>query len=67
MAAEDTKPPAAANPYTQQYVVVKGDTLSKIAENFYGDPMLYPKIFEANRHILTDPDKIKPGQTLNIP
>lgn len=67
MAADNTKPPAADNPYTQQYVVVKGDTLSKIAETVYGDPMLYPKIFEANRHILSDPNKIKPGQKLNIP
>lgn len=55
------------NPYAQHYVVQKGDTLSKIAEEFYGDKMLYPKIFEANRDILTDPNKIKPGQKLRIP
>ncbi len=55
------------NPYTQHYVVQKGDTLSKIAREFYGDPMLYPKIFEANRDILKDPDRIKPGQKLRIP
>jgi len=68
------KPAAAApaaspadNPYAQHYVVQKGDTLSKIAEEFYGDKMLYPKIFEANRDILSDPNKIKPGQTLRIP
>ena len=60
MAAED-------NPYTQHYVVKKDDTLSKIAKELYGDPMLYPKIFEANRDILTDPDRIKPGQKLRIP
>ena len=45
----------------------KGDTLPKIAEEFYGDKMLYPKIFEANRDLLNDPDKIKPGQRLRIP
>jgi len=60
-------PKAAENPYAQHYVVQKGDSLSKIAEEFYGDKMLYPKIFEANRDILTDPDKIKPGQKLLIP
>jgi nucleoid-associated protein YgaU len=60
-------PKAEENPYAQHYVVQKGDTLSKIAEEFYGDKMLYPKIFEANRDILTDPNRIKPGQKLLIP
>lgn len=55
------------NPYAQYHVVEKGDTLSKIADQYYGDKMLYPKIFEANRDILTDPNKIKPGQKLLIP
>ena len=55
------------NPYAQYHVVQKGDTLSKIAEEYYGDKMLYPQIFEANRDLLTDPDKIKPGQRLLIP
>jgi nucleoid-associated protein YgaU len=64
---EPTGKPASENPYTQTYVVKKGDTLSKIAEEFYGDKMLYPKIFEANRDQLTDPNKIKPGQKLRIP
>jgi nucleoid-associated protein YgaU len=59
--------PPADDPYAQYYVVKKGDTLSKIAEEFYGDKMLYPKIFEANRDQLVDPDKIKPGQKLRIP
>ena len=52
---------------TQWHVVVKGDTLSKIAKKYYGDPSLYPQIFEANRDILTDPDKIQIGQKLRIP
>jgi nucleoid-associated protein YgaU len=55
------------NPYAQHHVVKKGDTLSKIAEEYYGDKMLYPKIFEANKDVLEDPDKIKPGQKLRIP
>jgi len=55
------------NPYAQYHVVQKGDTLSKIAEQYYGDKMLYPQIFDANKDVLTDPDKIKPGQRLLIP
>jgi nucleoid-associated protein YgaU len=51
----------------RMYTVVAGDSLSKIAKHFYGDPMKYPKIFEANRDQLSDPDKIKPGQALKIP
>ena len=49
------------------YTVVAGDTLSKIARQFYGDPKLYPRIFEANRDQLSDPDRIKVGQKLKIP
>jgi len=65
--AGDPTKAAAENPYTQHYVVQKGDTLSKIAREYYGDAMLYPKIFEANRDILSDPNRIKPGQRLRIP
>ena len=67
--AENEQGPGAPddNPYAQYHVVQKGDTLSKIAEQYYGDMMLYPKIFEANRDILSDPNKIKPGQRLRIP
>ena len=49
------------------YTVKSGDTLSKIAKDFYGDAMKYPVIFEANTPMLSDPDKIYPGQTLRIP
>jgi nucleoid-associated protein YgaU len=49
------------------YTVQRGDTLSKIAKAHYGDAMKYPVIFEANRPMLTDPDKIYPGQALRIP
>jgi nucleoid-associated protein YgaU len=63
----DDNTPAADNPYTQTYVVQSGDTLSKIAQKYYGDPSLYTQIFEANRDILKDPNKIFPGQKLKIP
>jgi nucleoid-associated protein YgaU len=47
--------------------VVSGDTLSKIAKEAYGDAMKYPVIFEANKPMLSDPDKIYVGQKLVIP
>jgi hypothetical protein len=49
------------------YTVAAGDSLSKIAKNFYGNANQYTKIFEANKDKLSDPDKIKPGQELVIP
>ena len=58
---------AAEQPQKQYYTVVKGDTLSKISKNFYGDFKLYNKIFEANRPMLKNPDLIYPGQMLVIP
>lgn len=64
---ESGSPPPKDNPYQQTYVVRKGDTLSKIANEYYGDARLYTKIFEANRDLLTDPNKIRPGQKLRIP
>ena len=57
--------PGAASART--YTVKAGDTLSKIAKEQLGDGSAYPKIFEANRDQLSDPDKIKPGQVLKIP
>jgi len=50
----------------QAYTVKGGDTLSKIAKQFYGSANAYPKIFEANKDQLSDPDKIKVGQVLKI-
>ncbi len=47
--------------------VRKGDTLSKISKDVYGDPMKYNTIFEANKPMLSHPDKIYPGQILRIP
>jgi nucleoid-associated protein YgaU len=49
------------------YTVKKGDTLSEIAQQHYGKASDFKKIFEANRDVLSDPDKIKPGQVLKLP
>jgi nucleoid-associated protein YgaU len=57
----------AEAPEAKYYTVVKGDSLSKIAKAQYGDAKKYPVIFEANKPMLTDPDKIYPGQVLRIP
>lgn len=51
----------------QFYQVKSGDNLSKIAKEVYGDANKYPLIFEANKPMLSHPDKIYPGQTLVIP
>ena len=51
----------------KMYTVVSGDSLSKIAKEFYGDGSKYPVIFEANKPMLKDPDLIYPGQVLRIP
>jgi nucleoid-associated protein YgaU len=54
-------------PEAQFHTVVSGDNLSKIAKHFYGDANKYPVIFEANKPMLSHPDKIYPGQLLRIP
>ena len=58
---------ASGGTQAKSYTVKAGDTLSKIAKAHYGDATQYPKIFEANRNQLKDPDKIFPGQVLVIP
>lgn len=58
---------AQAQPASQFYEVKPGDTLSKIAKQFYGEPNKYSAIFEANKPMLKDPDEIYPGQMLRIP
>jgi LysM repeat protein len=58
---------APAAPAPQTYTVQKGDTLSEIAQKFYGKASEYRRIFEANRDQLSDPDKIRVGQVLKVP
>ncbi len=54
-------------PEAQYHDVVSGDNLSKISKHYYGDPNKYMVIFEANKPMLSNPDKIYPGQKLRIP
>jgi nucleoid-associated protein YgaU len=54
-------------PEGQYYTVVSGDTLSKISKQYYGDANQYMKIFDANKPMLSNPDRIYPGQKLRIP
>ncbi len=49
------------------YTVRSGDSLSKIAQDVYGSPNEYNRIFEANQPMLSDPNRIYPGQVLRIP
>ena len=58
---------SSPSPESQMYVVVSGDNLSKISKQFYGTPNKYTQIFEANKPMLSHPDKIYPGQVLRIP
>ncbi len=60
-------PVSAAAAAAKTYTVKAGDTLGAIAKAQLGDAGAYMKIFDANKDLLTDPDKIKPGQVLKIP
>jgi nucleoid-associated protein YgaU len=64
---DSTLPAPASAAASQTYTVKSGDTLSKIAKQFYGDAGQYMKIFEANKDKLKDPDQIQVGQELKIP
>ena len=64
------QPQVAAEPAVaaaRTYTVKSGDTLSKIAKEFYGNANEYNKIFEANKDQLSSPDRINVGQELTIP
>jgi nucleoid-associated protein YgaU len=75
-ASKDEKVPDFSNvqggssstaPAVRIYVVVPGDSLSKIAKREYGSANDWTRIYEANRGLIKDPDKIFPGQKLEIP
>ena len=63
---KDDKKPEPEERY-EFYTIVKGDTLSGIAKNYYGKASDYMRIFEANRDLISNPDKIYPGQKIKIP
>ena len=67
MGVNDLMTVSAPADESQWHTVVSGDNLSKIAKAFYGDANKYPVIFEANKPMLSHPDKIYPGQMLRIP
>lgn len=64
---EDNIQPADTSDAADFHTVEKGDTLWAVATKAYGDGSKYMKIFEANKPMLSDPDKIYPGQVLRIP
>jgi nucleoid-associated protein YgaU len=64
--ADNLKAPAATGK-VEYYVIKSGDTLSGIAAKYYGKGSLYPRIFEANREVIKNPDLIYPGQKIRIP
>ncbi|MEJ2515057.1 MAG: peptidoglycan-binding protein LysM [Gammaproteobacteria bacterium] len=59
--------PAGGGAKETFYDIQRGDSLSAIAKRYYGDASKWPKIFEANREIIKDPDLIYPGQKIVIP
>ena len=69
--ADDLKAPEPAPEEPKEkaeiYEIVSGDTLGAIAKRYYGKASAYMKIFEANRDIIDDPNKIYPGQKIRIP
>lgn len=62
-----TAPSDSSKESGQTYVVQPGDSLSKIAQQVYGNMNDWRKIYEANRDIIQNPDLIHPGQTLRLP
>ncbi|MFA4989303.1 MAG: LysM peptidoglycan-binding domain-containing protein [Candidatus Omnitrophota bacterium] len=61
------EPKAETGVTSQRYVVTKNDTLQKISKKFYGTTRNWTKIYEANKDTLSGPNKVYPGQVLNIP
>ena len=63
---DNLEAPASAED-VQYYTIESGDSLSKIAKQFYGNAMDYPKLFEANKEVIIDPDLIYSGQKIRVP
>ncbi|MFA4842314.1 MAG: LysM peptidoglycan-binding domain-containing protein [Candidatus Omnitrophota bacterium] len=60
-------PEAAESFNVEKYTVQKGDTLQKISKKFYGTTKKWMKVYEANKDALKAPDRIYPGQVINVP
>ena len=67
MAGESQSSAISSSVSSQQYKVQEGDTLQKISKKFYGTTKNWAKIFEANKNKLKSPDRVRPGQVLDIP
>ena len=67
ISVDSSIPAPAEAPTAQKYTVKSGDSLSKIAKQFYGDANQYMRIFDANKDKLSDPNNIDVGQELTIP
>jgi nucleoid-associated protein YgaU len=68
--APGAEPPTPVQPAPKpagSYTVKKGDTLSALAQRFYGDESRWPEIYAANRDKIADPHWIYPGQVFSIP
>ena len=65
--SSSTAPDSSADSGGRTYVVVKGDSLSAIAQREYGDVKEWRRIYEANKDVIKNPDLIYPGQTLRLP
>jgi nucleoid-associated protein YgaU len=63
----ESAPVSAETGEMEKYTVAKGDTLQKISKKFYGTTKKWSKIYNANRDVLSGPDRIYPGQTINVP
>jgi len=61
------EPAPEEEPKEDYYTINSGDTLGAIAKEYYGKASAYVRIFEANRDIISDPNKIYPGQKILIP
>lgn len=65
--SSSTAPQAPASTSAKTYTVQAGDSLWKIAKQFYGKGSAWPRIHEANKELISNPDVIQPGWTLRIP
>ena len=65
--AAKTSSRGSASGASQTHTVVAGDTLSAIAERYFGDARQTTRLLDANRDLLVNPEKIRPGQVLRIP